>query len=422
MAEPGRPGDLTRARRLPVAGVEQIRAAFPALRRRHRDLPVAFLDGPGGTQVPRVVVDAMADYLFHHNANTHWAYPTSEETDGAILEAREVMAEFLHGRAEEVVFGQNMTTLTFHLARGLAADWGPGDEVVVTDLDHHANRAPWTVLERERGVTIRSVPFNPGSGELVWELLERAVGPRTRLLAIGAASNALGTVTDVTRACALAREAGALSFVDGVHAAPHLLPDVVALGCDFYACSPYKFYGPHLGVLWGRAGLLERVAVPRLDPAPTTAPERLETGTLSHEAIAGAEAAVRFLADLAPGRATLRDALRDSYATLHDRAAAQLRRTWEGLAGMSGVTLYGPPPDRPRTSTLGFTVAGLDSEAVARRLAERGLFVSHGDFYAATVVDRLELSDTGLVRVGYACYNSDDEADRLVAAVGALAG
>jgi cysteine desulfurase family protein (TIGR01976 family) len=403
-----------------VADLATIQDAFPALGRHHRGHPVAFLDGPGGTQVPQVVVEAMVDYLTHHNANTHWAYPTSEETDDVVLQAREVVAEFLNGRAEEVVFGQNMTTLTFHLARGLAREWGPGDEVVVTDLDHHANRAPWTVLAEERGIVIRSVPFNPATGELIWEALERSIGPRTRLLAIGAASNALGTVSDVRRACALARAAGALSFVDGVHSAPHLLPDVALIGCDFFACSPYKFYGPHLGVLWGRGDLLGAVQVPRLAPAPDTAPERLETGTLSHEAIAGAAAAIRFLGDLAPGRATLREALQDSYAILHARAAAQVRRTWEGLSVLSAVSVYGPGPDRPRTSTIGFTVAGHASVAVARWLVERGLFLSHGDFYAATVLEGLGLATEGLVRVGYACYNSDEEVERLLEAVAAL--
>lgn len=403
-----------------VMDLATIQEAFPALRRRHRGHPVAYLDGPGGTQVPQVVMGAMVDYLTHHNANTHWAYPTSEETDHLVLQAREVVAEFLNGRAEEVVFGQNMTTLTFHLARGLAREWGPGDEVVITDLDHHANRAPWTVLEGERGIVIRSVPFNPSSGELIWEALERSISPRTKLLAIGAASNALGTVSDVRRACALARAAGALSFVDGVHSAPHLLPDVARIGCDFFACSPYKFYGPHLGILWGRSDLLGAVQVPRLAPAPDTAPERLETGTLSHEAIAGTEAAIRFLADLAPGRATLREALRDSYSILHARAAAQVRRTWEGLSALPGVTVYGPGPDRPRTSTIGFTVAGHSSEAVARRLVDRGLFLSHGDFYAATVLERLGLEAEGLVRVGYSCYNSDEEVERLLAVVASL--
>jgi cysteine desulfurase family protein (TIGR01976 family) len=397
-----------------------IRRHFPALSRLHGGNPVAYFDGPGGTQVPLTVTEVMADYLLHHNANTHWAYPTSEETDHLLLEARRVLAEFLNGRPEEVVFGQNMTTLTFHLARGLGRRWGPGDEIVVTDLDHHANRAPWEALVAERGVTVRAVPFDPDTGVLAWDALLHAITPRTRLLAIGAASNALGTVTDVRAACAHARAAGALTFVDAVHSAPHLLPDVAELDCDFLACSPYKFYGPHLGVLWGRESLLAEVDVPRLAPAPQTAPERLETGTLSHEGIVGSAEAVRFLAALAPGRATLREALVEAYRVLHERGAVLFGRMWEGLARIPGLRLYGPRPGSPRTPTLAFTLRGIPSETVARRLAVQGLFVSHGDFYAATVVERLGLSAEGLVRAGCACYTTAEEVDRLVEAVSGM--
>lgn len=403
-----------------VLSLDQVRAQFPALARTHAGHPVAYFDGPGGTQVPRAVVEAMSDYLYHHNANTHWAYPSSEETDRLLEDARATLATFLHGEPSEIVFGQNMTTLTFHLARGLGMAWGPGDEVVVTDLDHHANRAPWERLALERGVTLRVVPFHPETGELDWVALERALGPRTRLLAIGAASNAIGTVNDVARACRLAREHGALSFVDAVHYAAHAAVDVQSIGCDFLTCSPYKFYGPHLGVLWGREALLGEVAVPRLAPAPDTAPERLETGTLSHEAIVGAAAAVQFLAGIAPGRMALRLALEDAMAELHRRGEALFTRLWEGLGALPGVTRYGPTPDRPRTPTIGFTVAGHASEAVARHLVTRGLFCSHGDFYAQGVVERLGLADTGLVRVGIVCYTSEDEVDRLVHGVAEL--
>jgi len=200
-----------------VASVAEIRAHFPALQRTHGGVPVAYFDGPGGTQVPRVVVDAMNDYLFHHNANTHWRYPTSIETDACILGARERVADFLGATPAQVAFGANMTTLTFHLARALGWRWGAGDEIVITELDHHANVAPWRTLERERGVVIRSVPFDPSTGLLDWTVLEASIGKRTRLVAIGAASNALGTITEVRRACELARAAGALSFVDAVH-------------------------------------------------------------------------------------------------------------------------------------------------------------------------------------------------------------
>ena len=405
-----------------ILSPDAIRAQFPALERKHAGHPVAYFDGPGGTQVPRGVVEAMTDYLYHHNANTHWAYPTSEETDRLLLEAREMLAAFLNGAPSEIVFGHNMTTLTFHLARGLGMAWGPGDELVVTDLDHHANRAPWERLALERGVTVRIAPFDPSTGELDWETLERLVTGRTRLLAIGAASNALGTVTDVARACRLARERGALSFVDAVHYAAHALVDVQAIGCDFLACSPYKFYGPHMGVLWGREELLADVPVPRLAPAPDVAPERLETGTLSHEGMVGSAAAVEFLAEIAPGRLSTRLALEDALAALHQRGQALFERLWDGLGTVAGVVRYGPPPSRPRTPTIGFTVRGHSAESVARHLVTRGVFCSHGDFYAQGVVDRLGLAETGLVRAGIVCYTTEDEVDRLVRGVAELAG
>jgi cysteine desulfurase family protein (TIGR01976 family) len=397
----------------PVASTETIRTHFPALQRRHRGHPVAYFDGPGGTQVPRSVVDAMADYLLNHNANTHWHYPTSEETDAMIGSARAALADLLGATPSEVAFGANMTTLTFHLARALGRGWGATDEVVVTELDHHANVAPWRALERDRGVTVRSVPMVPGTGQLDWTAFERALGPRTRLVAIGAASNALGTITDVARAAELARAAGALSFVDAVHYAPHRLVDVRVLQCDFLACSVYKFYGPHIGILYGRKDRLERLQVPKLDPAPETVPERMETGTQNHEGMAGAAAAVEFLGALSAG-GSRRERLAQSFAELHARGQALLERLWRGLAATPGVTLYGPPPGQPRTPTVAFTVAGRSSDEVAAALAEQGVFVSNGDFYATTVVARLGLTAHGLVRAGCACYTTEEEVDRLV--------
>jgi cysteine desulfurase family protein (TIGR01976 family) len=388
------------------------RHLFPALSRLHHGHPVAYFDGPGGTQVPAPVVEAVTEYLYHHNANTHWAYPTSEETDRLIEEARQAAAEFVNGRAREIVFGQNMTTLTFHLARGLGRMWGPGDEVVVTDLDHHANRAPWEDLATERGVVVRSAPFDPATGELDLDRLHTLIGPATRLVALGAASNALGTITDVGPVCRRARDQGALSFVDAVHLAPHALLDVQAMGCDFLVCSPYKFYGPHAGFLWGREELLAAVPVPRLEPAPADGPERLETGTLSHEAIVGTRAAIDFLAGLAGPAPDRRTGLARTLAALHKTGEAFFRRMWGGLGAVPGVRLYGPPPDRPRTPTLAFTVEGMTSEQVTRQLAERGIFTSHGDFYAATVVERLGVE--GLVRAGCACYTTEADVERLI--------
>jgi cysteine desulfurase family protein (TIGR01976 family) len=401
-----------------VLGVKEIRSRFPALERVHGGRPVAYFDGPGGTQVPRTVVEAMSDYLLRHNANTHWRYPSSIETDAALDAARQALAEFLNGRPDEIVFGQNMTTLTYHLARALGRAWGPGDEIVVTELDHHANVDPWKALVKERGVTVRVVRMRPETGDLDAEDLERAVSPRTRLVAVGAASNALGTVNDVRRIAALAHAAGALCFVDAVHSAPHVLVDVAGIGCDYLACSPYKFYGPHLGVLWGRRHLLDQLDVPKLEPAPDEAPERLETGTLSHEGIVGAAAAVDFLASLAgPGAGSRRAALVRVYAELHARGDRLFARLWEGLGRIRGVRRYGLAPGAPRTQTVSFTVDGLDADTVAEHLAGRAVFASSGDFYAWTVVQRLGHARDGLVRAGCAIYTTEEEVDRLVEAV-----
>jgi len=395
------------------ASLDELRAQFPALERRHHGIPVAYFDGPGGTQVPESVVRAMTDYLLHHNANTHWAYPTSVETDAALAEARAALADLLGGRPSEIAFGANMTTLAFHLGRALARRWSPGDEIVVTELDHHANIDPWRRLARERGLTVRAVRFHAGTGQLDPADLAAAIGPNTRLLAIGGASNALGTINDVRRAADLAHAAGALVFVDAVHYAPHALVDVAALGADFLACSAYKFYGPHIGVLWGRQSLIEELDAPRLDPAPDDAPERLETGTQNHEGMVGAAAAVEFLASLG-GPGTRRARLDRAYAMLHARAQPLVERLWSGLRELAGVTLHGPGPREPRTPTVAFTVRDLASEAVARALAERAVFVSHGDFYATTAVERLGHASDGLVRAGCACYTTADEVDRLI--------
>jgi cysteine desulfurase family protein (TIGR01976 family) len=377
---------------------------------------VAYFDGPGGTQVPTSVVDAMSDYLFHHNANTHWHYPTSEETDAIIASSRAALADFLGASPSEIVLGANMTTLTFHLSRALGRSWGPGDEIVITELDHHANVAPWTALARERGLTVRTVPLLLETGQLDWAALEHLLSEKTRLLAIGAASNALGTVSDVARAARLAHQAGALIFVDAVHYAPHNLVDVRAIDCDFLACSAYKFYGPHIGILFGRRDRLEALDAPKLAPAPDTAPERMETGTLNHEGIAGAGGAVEFLASLSSGTSR-RERLAASFAALHERGQALVAQLWDGLADTPGVTLHGPPPTERRTPTVAFTVEGRSSDEVATALAGKGVFVSNGDFYATTVVARLGLTSAGLVRAGCACYTTSQEVERLLEGV-----
>ncbi|MGI8917310.1 MAG: cysteine desulfurase-like protein [Pyrinomonadaceae bacterium] len=403
-----------------VASVDQIRAQFPALERIHNGFPVAYFDGPGGTQVPRQVVEAMADYLYHHNANTHWAYPTSAETDAAIEAARLTCGDLINASPLEIAFGANMTTLTFHLARALGAGYRAGDELIVTELDHHANVAPWMRLAIERGLKVRTVKLIPETGQLDWDEFEQAVNSRTRLIAVGAASNALGTINDTERAIRMGREVGAQIFVDAVHYAPHALVDVKTLDCDFLAMSAYKFYGPHIGVMFGKRELLESIDFPKLIPAPDAAPENVETGTQNQEGMVGAGATVDFLAGLAPGTHR-RESLSRAFAELHLRSSSLVRRLWDGLENIPHVRLYGPTPDQPRTPTVAFTVTGVASTDVARRLAAKGLFLSHGDFYAATVTERLGLGEEGLVRAGCACYTTEDEIERLIEAVTEIA-
>jgi len=393
--------------------IDEIRSRFPALDRVHNGFPVAYFDGPGGTQVPRSVVEAMNNYLFNHNANTHWGYPTSDETDAMIEDSRQVFADFFNASPEEVAFGQNRTCEFFpfpgHGDRGLKA----GDGKNVRELDHHGNVDTWRALEKDRGVVIRVLPMDIESGELFLEELPGLINDRTKVLAIGAASNSLGTITDVAAACKIAREAGVLSFVDAVHFAPHSLIDVKAIGCDFLACSAYKFYGPHIGILYGRKELLASIDFPKLQPAPDNTPDRVETGTQSHESIVGAAAAVNFIASLGDGT-TRRERLASAFGAMHDRDSDLARKLWQGLSEMEGVRVYGPSPDRPRTSLVSFTVGDIPSSEVSRKLADRGFFVSHGNFYAATVVERLDVKEQGLVRVGCSVYSTEQEVHRVI--------
>lgn len=406
-----------------IASVDEIRSHFPALKRVHNGKPVAYFDGPGGTQAPKSVGDAMLDYLYHHNANTHWAYPSSAETDEMMANARLAFADFLNATPDEIAFGANMTTLTMHLARALGIEMDAGDEIVVTQLDHHANVDPWRRLAKERGVTIRTVRMNTGTGQLDWAHLEECLSSKTKLLAIGAASNALGTINNVQHATTLAHQVEAQVFVDAVHYAPHHLVDVKQIGCDFLACSAYKFYGPHVGILYGKHDILEALDVPKLVPSPNEHAERLETGTQNHEGIMGAAAAVDFLAGLYPEpNLDRRLRLKLVYEELEKRGHEQVTHLWNGLQAIDGVTMFGPSPDAARTSTLSFTVNGVPSEEVTRLLANDGVFTSHGDFYATTVVEQLGLQPDGLVRAGCACYTTDDEVDRMIQSVALLMG
>jgi cysteine desulfurase family protein (TIGR01976 family) len=409
------------ARRVTHEPVKRARAQFPALERVHNGYPVAYFDGPGGTQVPRSVVDAMAQYLFHHNANTHWVYPTSEETDALIARSRQIVATFLNAEPDEIAFGANMTTLTFHLARALARKWKAGDEVIVTELDHHGNVAPWRAIEQERGIVIRTARMNPKTGCLDTQDLLDKISPRTKLVALGIASNALGTITDPVFAGA-ARQVGAEIFIDAVHYAPHRLVDVKQFDCDYLACSAYKFYGPHIGILFGKKAKLEAADFPKLDPAPNESPERVETGTQNHEGIVGAAAAVEFIASLAEEGGSLRERLENSYQYHHSHGRSLLERLWKGLEAIDGLTIYGPPADHmSRTPTLAFTLRGHSTNDIARALARKGVFVSNGDFYAMTVIERIGQSADGVVRVGCSCYTTEEEIDRVIAGVQEIA-
>lgn len=399
-----------------VASTSEIRTHFPALERRHGGHSVAYFDAPGGTQVPRAVAEAMTDYLFHHNANTHWAYPTSAETDAIIDRSREAVADLLNAAPREIAFGNNMTTLTFHLARALGRTWQRGDEVVVTQLDHHGNVAPWRALERDFGIVVRTVKMFPETAQLDYEQMAELVGPRTRLVAVGGASNAVGTVNDLARVRAIAGDA--LLFVDAVHLAPHEVIDVRRLGCDFLACSSYKFYGPHAGILFARGELLDSLPFPKVGPAPDTAPERAETGTQNHEGIAGITATIDFLASLAGDAGPRRERLVRALEALHDRGDALLCSLWRGLSEIPSLRLFGPPPGQPRTPTVAFTIEGRDCEPIVRSLAAAGLFVSHGNFYAETCVECLGVPE--VIRVGCACYTTEEEVRRLVKCVAAL--
>ena len=399
-----------------AVSTEQIRKQFPALERQWHGQPVAYFDNPGGTQVPRPVVEAMVDYLYQHNANSGWAYPASQETDVYIASAREAAACLLNATPEEIVFGSNMTTLTFQLAQVLAPTYGPDAEILINELEHHANVDPWLALGQQTGAKIRVAKMDPASGQIDWEDFERLCTRRTRLIAIGAASNALGTINDITRAAELARAMGAHLFVDAVHFAAHELIDVQTMDCDFLVCSAYKFYGPHVGILFIREEFLRTLEFPRLAPAPNCGPDQVETGTRNHEGLAGVTGAVDFLASLVKGD-DRRARLRHGFEILGASGKELGYQLWAGLSEIDQVRLVGPPPEAPRTPTISFAVKGTPASIISERLAQDALFTSHGDFYAQTAIARLGYAENGLVRAGCACYTTSSEVERLVDAI-----
>lgn len=401
-----------------------VRAWFPALAEEIEGRVPVFFDGPGGAQVPGTVVEAMARYLVTSNANTHGAFVTSRETDALIGAARAALADFLGCAADEVVLGANMTTLAFHLARALGRELVAGDEVVVTRLDHHANVCPWRTLE-ERGVVVRVVDIHPEDCRLDLDDLARQLNPRTRLVAVGYASNAVGTVNPVAEVVRLAHAAGAWAFVDAVHYAPHGPIDVGALDCDFLACSAYKFYGPHLGVLYGKRAHLARLRPDKLAPAPDSVPERWETGTQNHEALAGVLATLQYLEalgrEVAPGAGDRRAALVAAMTASRDYERGLSRHLLAGLAGIPGLRVYGeadPARTANRTPTVALRLAGWTPAQLARVLGEQGIFTWHGNFYALGLCQRLGVeSDGGWLRIGLLAYNTAQEIDRLLDAL-----
>lgn len=395
---------------------EQIRKHFPALQRVHQGRPVAYFDGPGGTQVPRSVAEAMVEYLLNHNANECWSFLTSVETLAVVNEARQAIADFLNAHPNEIVFGQNMTSLTMHVSRAIGRELKPGDQVIVTELDHHANVDSWKQMAQDCQADVQIAKMIPDKGILDWKHLESLINPRTKLLAIGASSNALGTLNDVRHAADLAHAVGAYLFVDAVHYAPHHLVDVRQMDCDFLVCSAYKFYGPHLGALYGRSSILERLDIPKLQPASNTAPKRIETGTQSFESMAGTTAAINFLASLGHGKSR-RVRLVDAFSKIHLASTELFEQLWNGLAKNPRITLFGLPPGDCRTSTISFVVDGYPSEEISKLLSDQAILVSHGNFYAATVIQRLGYEKEGVVRVGLSCYSNADEVDRLLDAL-----
>jgi cysteine desulfurase family protein (TIGR01976 family) len=413
-----------------------VRSQFPALALQDAGRPAVYFDGPGGTQVPQHVVDAMSRYLIRTNANHGGAFRTSRESDVVLAAAHEAMADFLNApSAEEIVFGANMTTVTFNLSRAIGRELAPGDEVIITRLDHDANRAPWLALQ-EKGVVVHEADFDPADCTLRLDDLAAKLTSRTKLVAVGYASNAVGTVNPIARIAEMAHAAGAWLWVDAVHYAPHGPIDVQALGCDFLVCSAYKFFGPHASVVWGRYDLLERLRAYKVRPAGDLPPDKFETGTQAHEAQAGVLAAVEYLADLGeefgahfadrfPGFSGRRLALKQAMAAIQAYERPLFERFVAGLLEIPGLSFYGIRDfdrfDR-RTPTAAFRMQGRSPDEVAEHLARRGVYVWSGNFYAVAVTERLGIEASGgVVRAGLAHYNTREEVDYCLACLREIA-
>ncbi len=410
-----------------------VRSQFPSLAQIVDGQPAVFLDGPGGTQVPQRVIDAISDYLARNNANTGGAFATSRATDAMIAEARAAMADFLNCDADEIVFGANMTSLTYAMSRAfgreLGRDLSAGDEIVLTLLDHDANFSPWKALE-EKGVTIRAAKFNPADCTLDMDDLARQITSRTRLVAVGYASNAVGTINNVKEVVRLARQAGALSYIDAVHYAPHGLIDVRALDCDFLVCSTYKFFGPHMGVLYGKRENLQRLHPYKVRPNTNSIPNCWEWGTLNHECIAGIKACVDYWEELGrrakPSVASRREAIVTAHAAIHPHERALMEKMISGLLAIPGLKLYGITDPRrfdQRCATTVVRIEGHTPLELATKLGERGFFTWDGNYYALNVTEQLDVERSGgFLRIGLVHYNTMEEVERLVAALREIAG
>ncbi len=406
-----------------------IRSQFPALHQTVNGYPAVFFDGPGGTQVPRVVIDAISHYLETSNANSGGAYPTSRRTNAMIDEARAAMGDLLGCEPSEIVFGPNMTTLTYALSRSIGRELGQDDEIVLTHLDHDANISPWRTLE-ERGVTTRFVEVKKEDCTLDLEDLRSKITPRTRLVAVGYASNAVGTINDVKKIVEIAHQYGAMAFIDAVHYAPHGPIDVRELDCDFLACSTYKFFGPHMGVLYGKHEHLKRLTPYKLRANPDSVPSRWERGTLNHECIAGITACVEYLASL--GRkvdgsaADRRAALQSAYAGIQQYERSLAEQLISGLLGIPGLTFYGIRDANrfdQRCPTVAVRVKGHTPLELATKLGDRGIFTWDGNYYAINLSEYLDVEkDGGFLRIGLAHYNTAEEVERCLKTLREIVG
>jgi cysteine desulfurase family protein (TIGR01976 family) len=404
--------------------LDWVRSQFPSLGQTVNGHPATFLDGPGGTQVPQRVIDAISDYLNRDNANTGGAHATSRHTDAMIADARSAMGDFLGCDSDEVIFGPNMTTLTFAISRSIGRELGEGDEIVLTHLDHDANVSPWRALE-ERGVTIRMAEIHEDDCTLDMDDLARKITDRTKLVAVGYASNAVGTINDVNEIIRLAHERGAMAYIDAVHYAPHGPIDVRALDCDFLVCSTYKFFGPHMGVLYGKQEHLKRLDPYKVRANTDAIPNRWEWGTLNHECIAGVTACVDYLADLgrrvSPSASTRRAAVLTAYDAIQKHERGLTESLIRGLLTIPGLKLYGisdPKRFDHRCPTIAVRIKGRTPLELATRLGERAIFTWDGNYYALNLTERLDVEkDGGFLRIGLAHYNTADEVERLLAAL-----